>query len=151
MKRIILAASTVLLILVFASVGANAQTMTQTLTFEQQCLDLDADTVEEDSCRDPSSDESSWDILVAYHADRTVHAVIFQNFRNEVEIAHLENATFEEVTAADIAGASFTTDAIDRSCDGTSVILIRTDLGAVFKLGNVSEDGTGLSFDYELL
>ena len=151
MKRIISVTLTAFLISVFVAATATAQTMTQRLAFEQECLDLDTDTVEEDSCRDPSSDESSWDILVAYHADRAVRAVFFQNPLNEVEIAHLENTSFVEVTAADIAGAPFTRDVVDQPFDSTRVILIRTDLGAVYKLGNVLEDETGFSFDYELL
>ena len=151
MKRILFAALTALLVSVFVPLRATAQTMTRTLAFEEECLDLDTDTVDEDSCRDSSSDESSWDILVGYHADRSVRAVIFQNHSKEVEIAHLENATFDEVTAADIAGAPFTRDPIDQPFDSARVILIRTDLGAVYKLGNVLEGETGLSFDYALL
>jgi len=151
MKRLVSLAWTALLgSSILFPATATAEVVTQTLAFEAECLDLEGGTIQ-NSCLDPSSDPASWDILVAYHADRTFHAVIFQNQVNDVEIAYLENTTFEAVTAADIASATFTKDVLDPPCDRTSVALIRTDLGSVYKLGNGSEDENGFSFDYELL
>ncbi len=113
-------------------------------------MDLDTGAVQE-SCRDPAAEASGWDILVAYHADRQLRSVLFQNPSRQVQIAHLPGRSFEEVTAADIEGAPFTEGAVDEPFDDARVILIRTDLGAVFKLGNPLEADDGLTFDYALL
>jgi len=150
MKKIMSVALATLLLSVFVPITATAEATTQTLTFEDECMDLDTGIVE-NSCQDPSSDEPSWDVLVAHNTDRSVHSAIFPNARSNVEISHLVNKTFEQVTVDDIASASFMKDAIDEPFDTTLVILIRTDLGAVYKLGNATEDENGLNFDYEIL
>jgi hypothetical protein len=127
---------------------------TQTLSFEDQCLDLDTGTVHgtaEESCMDVVGDQTPWDIQIAYHADREVHGVVVLNLDGALEIAYLEGVNFDSVTADAIAGAPFVTEDSDRSFDGTVVILIRTDLGAVYKLGNPSEVDTGVTFDTEQL
>ena len=77
--------------------------------------------------------------------------MIFANASNGVEVAHLESAVFEDVTSDDIADAQFKQEELDVPFQPGLVILIRTDNGVVFKLGNPSENGSGLSFDYEPL
>ena len=152
MKRLVSLAWTAILGLssILFSATATAEVVTQTVAFEAECLDLDTGAVD-DSCLDPSSEASNWDVLIAYHADRTVHAVVLQNQLNNVEIAHVQNRAFNEGMLEDIAGATFTQNVIDQPFDGTRVILIRTDLGAIYKLGNAFEEESGVSFDFELL
>ena len=71
---------------------------------------------------------------------------------NEVEVAHLEGASFAAVGADDVAGASLHDERHgSKSSTVNRVVLVRTDLETVFKLGNVSEDGSGLTFDSEEL
>jgi len=158
MRRVVRFALTGILALVLGSVAAIAGATTRTLAFEQACLDLDIGVVDEEFCSGPPSRgsddlpvEASWDIRVGYHADRAARAVIFQNGASEVEIAHLTGVAFDDVTSAAIAGASFTLDVVDQPFDAARVILVRTDRGAVYKLGNAFEDETGLRLDYELL
>ena len=121
-----------------------------TLDFEAEYVDLDGGTTEHvDFGSFPEND--GWDVMVAYNAGGTVHSVLFQNQSDGREIAHLTGASFDAVSAADAASASFTTSLIDASFDTDRVVLIRTDLGAVYKLGNPDEDDQGLTFDAALL
>ena len=132
--------------------GAAADPTSVTLDFETACLDLDAGVVET-ACQVAAitAEEPTWDVLVAYDADRTVKAVLVQNRANAVEVAHLEGATFATTGPDAVAGATFTAELVDVAFGSDRVILVETDLGAVFKLGNVSEDEDGLTFDYEQL
>ena len=139
----------VALVCLLAAGGSLAEPTTRTLAFEEQCLDLDTNVVE-NSCP-PSPSESGWDVAVGYNADRATRSVLGINARGGVEIAYLENKSFDEVTEADIDDAVFDAGTVDRSFDAQQVALIRTEAGAVFKLGNGVEDGDGLRFDYELL
>lgn len=145
--------SAVLVLLSFTA--THSEVLTRTLAFEVECLDVETGTVVT-SCRDPFSDddwlgEEAWDVLMAYHADRTVHTVVWQNPANGTEIAFLDGIPFENVTVDHVASASFARDLVDQPLDTTRVVLIRTDTGAVFKLGNPLETDTGVTFDVELL
>ena len=137
-----------LTLLVFmVSMPAQAQPVTQTLAFESECLDLDAANLVQD-CETP---EGVWDVIATYHAHRDVHAVVIQNQGNEIEIAVLDGAAFSDVTSDDATGVTFSTERIDWAFDGSFVLLVRTDLGAVFKLGNANETALGVTLDYERL
>lgn len=144
-----LAALTVLL----ASTVAPAATLTQTVAFESECLDLDTGELAT-SCRERVMEEGGdvvWDAAVGYHADRNVHAVVLPNPAAGSEVALLAGRTFDDVTAADAEAATFVADVLDEPFDLGAVVLVRTDRGAVYKLGRPLEDAMGVTFDYELL
>jgi hypothetical protein len=127
-------------------------TLAGSLPFYNAALDLDSDTEIPSFMGSPGTfPGTAWDFYFANNGSRPVHAVLFQNGGNSVEIAHLLGRTFDSVTEADVATATFTTGLVDEPFDATRVVLVRTDLGAVYKVGNASEDATTVFFDYELL
>jgi len=97
--------------------------------------------------------EQGWDLYVYYSSGSTPHSVIRQNQTTVVEIAHLAGVSLESLTEADYDGATFTTDLVADQFDAGRVILIRTDLGRVYALGNPVEDDTAqtLTFDAVLI
>lgn len=99
------------------------------------------------------STQEAWDLYVYNNFSTDPHSVIRQNQTTAVEIAHLPGVTLGTLTEADLQGASFTTDWVDTPFDTARVILIRTDLGHVYALGNPSEDLTNgtLTFDAALI
>lgn len=120
-----------------------------TMAFEDEELNLDSGEIT--SC--PLGRCSSTvgpDFYVVYNGLRTIHAVIFQNGSNGgVEIAHLPGITLDELTEQDLLGATFTTDIVGDSFDEGRTILIRTDLGAVYALGNPVEDDQNLTLTFD--
>ena len=113
MKRLAFVGLTVLLAGALLPPVGRAQPVTETLSFSEECLDLDTGTIE-DACYDVLEDQE-WDLLVTYNSERAVHAVVFQNRVNDLEIAHLENTAFEDVTSDDVDSASFTKDVVDEA------------------------------------
>ena len=111
-------------------------------------LDLETgDTASADIIAPPPPAEM--DFNFAYNGARPIHSVVFQ--RTGRQIAHLPNRTFESVTVADTIGAPFTNSLVDTSFDANRVILLRTDAGNIFKLGNPVETASaadGCTFDY---
>ena len=95
------------------------------------------------------SDNTAWDIYVHNNTQTDPHAVIRQNQTLEIEIAHLPGVTLDVLTEEDVAGAVFTTDLIADPFDAERVILIRTDAGGVYALGNPVEDGTALTLTFD--
>ena len=138
-------------VVLVAAATAHAETTDVTLQFDKERLDLDTGEIVE-SLDLPSPGESdAWDLGVARNSNRDAKAVILQNRSNEVEIAHLPGRTFAEVTSDDIEAASFTTEPVDESFGAGLVILVRTDTGLVFKLGNAAETADGVTFDHAQL
>ncbi len=124
----------------------HGSTTSATLGFEMDFIDLDTGVVTRDDFMGGGPEN---DLNIAYNAGRPVHSVVFQQFGRE--IAHLTGVAYADVTGCDVAGAAFTTSLIDISFDPGRVILVRTDTGAVFKMGNPVEGDT-LTFDFaELL
>lgn len=62
--------------------------------------------------------------------------VVLQNRLGGRLIAHLAGRGFRGVHLADTAGAGFTAERIDEAFDSTRTILIRTDAGNIYKVGN---------------
>jgi hypothetical protein len=134
-----------------------AEPVSYTIQASRQRADLDA--------RDPEaitvcpfgicSTTEDWDMWVHRSTQTEPESVIRQNQTNGVEIAHLPGVTLEELTEEDFEGAQFTTELIADLFDAGRVILIRTDLGNVFALGNPVEDSAGgtwtLTFDAALI
>jgi len=99
------------------------------------------------------STQEAWDLYVYYSSSGTPHSVIRQNQTAGVEIAHLPGVTLDGLTEADYQGASFTTELVPDPFDSGRVILIRTDQGRVYALGNPVEDSSAqtLTFDAVLI
>jgi hypothetical protein len=129
-----------------------ATPVTYTIQFNRQRPDLD--TGEVTVCPfGICSTQDGWDLWVYNDFSTDPHSVIRQNQTTAVEIAHLPGVTLGSLTEADLQGASFTTDLVSDPFDTARVILIRTDLGNVYALGNPSEDLTNgtLTFDAALI
>lgn len=94
-------------------------------------------------------DNEAWDIYVHNSTQTDPHAVIRQNQTLDLEIAHLPGVTLDVLTEEDVAAAVFTTDLIADPFDAERVILIRTNEGGVYALGNPVEDGTAMALSFD--
>ncbi len=59
--------------------------------------------------------------------------------------------TLASLTEADVQAATFTTELVDESFDAGRVILIRTDLGSTYALGNPVENTILLTLTFDAL
>lgn len=84
--------------------------------------------------------EEEWDVWASNSSGTEGGTVIRQDEADGVEIAHLPGVTLSGLTEADYAAATFTPAPVDDPFDAARVILIRTDLGNVYALGDPSED-----------
>lgn len=94
-------------------------------------------------------DNTAWDIYVHNSTQTEIHAVIRQNQTLDLEIAHLPGVTLDTLTEEDVAGAVFTTELVADPFDAGRVILIRTNEGGVYALGNPVEDGTAMTLSFD--
>jgi hypothetical protein len=99
----------------------------------------------------PSPDE--WDLYVYNSSQTDPHSVIRQNQSTAVEISHLPGVVLDDLTEGDFELAAFTTELVSEAFDSGRVILIRTDVGTVYALGNPVEDtfAQTLTFDAALI
>jgi hypothetical protein len=99
------------------------------------------------------SSTEEWDLYVYNSLTSDPHSIIRQNENTAVEIAHLPGVTLQTLAETDLQGATFTTDQVGDPFDAGRVILMRTDRGNVYALGNPLEDTTNgrLSFDAALI
>jgi hypothetical protein len=119
-----------------------------TLQFNRLRPNLDNGEVKE--CPFGICDTSeAWDLHVYNSSSSDPHSVIRQNQTTGVQIAHLAGKTFATLTAADVSGATFTTEWVADSFDSDRVILIKTDVGAVYALGNPVENMTDLTLTFD--
>lgn len=120
-----------------------------TLVFETQALDMDTGTIEE---RTPGSLDGTEgvDLRIGYHADRIPHAVVMTAGEG-VTLAVMSNVSFDNVTATDVAGLSFSAEVIDQPLEASDTVVVKTGAGATFKLGDAFEDDAGVTFSYEML
>ncbi|MFT5144392.1 MAG: putative repeat protein (TIGR01451 family), partial [Thalassolituus oleivorans] len=89
-------------------------------------------------------------ILVSEYDFRFTGAGVNIDPLNMAEVVLLPGVPFGDVTLADIAGQSFGTSNIN-GIDEDDTVLIRTATGAVFKVGNITEDAGKFNFEYEEL
>ena len=123
-----------------------ADPVTYTIRFNNRRPDLDTEEILECSfglCSDADNDR--WDVYAENNSSTEPHSIIRYNQTIGVEIAHLPGVTLESLTEADYEGAVFTTDPVDDPFDVNRVILVRTDVGNVFALGNPIEDVESLT------
>lgn len=124
-----------------------------TLRFGRERPDLDDGGTITECPFSICSTTEAWDLYVYYSSASTPHSIIRQNQTIGVEIAHLPGVTLDGLTEADVSGATFTTDLVADPFDAGRVILIKTDLGNVYALGNPVEDTDAqtLTFDAALV
>ncbi len=120
-----------------------------TMEVESQVLDLDAGTVADALTEDLTAPTGA-DVQLAYNADRTPHAAVFP-VGNGVELAFVAGVGFDGVSSSDVPNLAFFTEPIDLPFSANDCVVIRTDQGTVFKLGNATENGTSITFNFEPL
>ncbi|NNE34074.1 MAG: hypothetical protein HKN13_02485 [Rhodothermales bacterium] len=123
---------------------------TATINVESEAFDLDGGAIHADDIVGSPDDTTVADIRFAYHADRTPHAVAFPA-GDGIEMALIEGAAFDTVTSSDIAGLVFSSEPTDTPFVGNRTMVIRTDTGAVYKIGNATEGELVVTFDYAAL
>ena len=131
-----------------AVVCAASDPVSYTIRFSRDRPDLETGELTECSfgfC--PTTDD--WDLYVHNSSQTTPQSVIRQNQTNGVEIAHLPGVTLDDMTEEDVAGATWTTELVADPFDAGRVILIKTDLGNVYALGNPVEDTTALTLTFD--
>jgi hypothetical protein len=117
------------------------------LRFESEALELSSGAI---SASPGAAGEGGGDIVAALNAQNSVHAVLLPA-REGIQIAHLTGVAYEAVDAAAAAIVDFPPAAADRAFAPGNTVLVRTPEGALFKLGNPSEDEAAVSFDCERL
>lgn len=118
-----------------------------TMAFELDYLDLERLTVRP-GVGPLGMPTPQMDLKIAYAANQVPHAIV-QNV-NGAAIAVLANRTLATLTAADVAGATFSFVTPTTPFDATHVVLINTPAGTnTFALGNPAES-TNISFDVRL-
>ena len=130
----------------FAPVPAMA-TETVTMDMASQAIDLDSGAVTEATSTVPASGA---DVKLAYNADRAPHAVVFP-VGQQVEIAFVAGVGYDGLTPPDIATLTFSAEPVDLPFSANDCIVVRTDQGTFFKLGNAAESGLSITFNYEQL
>ncbi len=121
-----------------------------TLDMESQVFDLDSGTVADAMTEDPTDNPAGADVLLAYNADRTPHAVVFP-VAEGVELAFVANVGFDGISSSDVSTLAFSTEPIDLPFSANDCVVVRTDQGTVFKLGNATEIGMSITFNYQPL
>ena len=119
------------------------------LEVESQAFDLDAGTVAEPALEDMTAPAGA-DIQLAYNADRTPHAVVFP-VGEGVEISFVASVGFDGISSSDIPNLVFSSEPTDLPFSANDCVVIRTDQGAVFKIGNAVESGSSVTFNYAAL
>jgi len=135
-----------LIVLSFSLPQAEAANLI-TINIQTQALDLDSGIVF-DLADEPDVEPTGADIMMAYHADRTPHAVVRPAAKG-VAIAFIDNIAYDGVSAAEVEGLSFSVQALDVALGAGDTVIVLTDNGAVFKLGNSVESTTAVTFNYE--
>ncbi len=120
-----------------------------TMEVESQVLDLDTGTIIDPTSEDPTLAAGA-DVQLAYNADRTPHAVVFP-VGEGVEMSFVAGVGFDGVSLPDIPNLVFSSGPTDLPFSGNDCVVIRTDQGAVFKLGNAIESGFSVTFNYVAL
>ena len=125
----------------------GAEIFTETLAYETQGLDLDSGTVIGAAL--PGAEEA--DIRFAYNALQSPSAVLVPGAIEGIELAYLWDVAFDGVTAESMDGLSFSPEVIDMPLAAGDTILVRTESGSVFKIGNALVLDTGVTFDFSKL
>ena len=119
------------------------------LEVESQAFDLDAGTVAAPAPEDVIGLAGA-DVLLAYNADRTPHAVVIP-VAEGVEMSFVAGVGFDGISSSDISSLVFSDEPTDLPFSANDCVVIRTDQGAVFKIGNAVESGSTVTFNYAAL
>lgn len=122
---------------------------TVTMGMASQVLDLDAGTVSDSLATDPAGSAGA-DVQLAYNADRTPHSVVVP-IGEGVEMAFVAGVGFDGITSSDLESLTFSAEPGDQPFSADDCVVVRTDQGAYFKLGNASESALSITFNYEQL
>jgi hypothetical protein len=90
------------------------------------------------------------DMLLAYNADRTPHAVVIP-VGDGVEMAFAAGVGFDGISSSDLGSLAFSAEPSDLPFSANDCVVVRTDQGTYFKLGNATESGLSVTFNYEQL
>lgn len=133
-------------------VCAPADPTSYTVDYNRERPDLDAGEITTCPFGICSTSED-WDLYVYNSSQTDPPSIIRQNESTNVEIAHVAGTTLGELTEAEFEGATFTTEIVNEPFDTGMVILLSTDVGGVYALGNPSVDVTAgtLTFDAALI
>ncbi len=131
----------------FLTASADAGVLLQTLAFEAEEFDLDGGIVTEAV---DVADGSFADIKVAYNADRDLHSVVVP-VTEHVEMAFVEGVAFDGITLDEVANLAFSSEAVDLPFSTNDCIVIRSDQGVFYKIGNAVESDTAVTFNYASL
>lgn len=135
------------LFVLIGGLSSQAMAASATLEFEAQGLDLDTGAVVDAG---PVAEPTGADLIIAYNADAVPHSVAVPAGAG-VEILYLDNTPFANVTAASISGLAFTPKSTGLPLELNDTVVIRTDAGTLFKVGNAVEEGTSVTISYEQL
>ena len=135
--------------LIVVTLSGQAMAASETLEFETQGLDLDTGAVVEVT---PGQmvEANQADFFISYNADVVPHAVLIPATEH-VEMAFLSDVAFSDVTVDSISGLTFTADIVDEPLGQNDTVILRTDTGSVFKLGNAVEGEASVTVSYEQL
>ncbi len=115
---------------------------------EVQVFDLDSASVL-DSTSGMLETSAGADVRFAYNPDRTIHIVAFPAGEG-VELAFVDEVAFDAVSAANVAGLTFSSAPTDLPLEASDTVVLRTDTGAIFKIGNAVENSLAVvTFNYE--
>ena len=120
-----------------------------TLEMESQVFDLDTGTAIDASPGDVIALTGA-DVQLAYNADRTPHAVVVP-VTEGVEMSFVAGVGFDGVSSADVSNLVFSSEPTDLPFSPEHCVVIRTDQGALFKIGNAAESGSSVTFNYAAL
>jgi len=116
-----------------------------TLAFEIEGLDLDTDTVISDLS---PIDTAGADIKIAYNALRSTAAVVFPTGTEGIELAFVANVGFDGITAESLTSLTFQAEPVDLPFTASDTVVVKTDAGAFYKLGNAIESSDSVTFNY---
>ena len=120
--------------LIGVTLSGQAMAASETLEFETQGLDLDTGTVVE-ATSGQVVEANQADFFISYNADVVPHAILIPATEH-VEMAFLSDVAFPDVTVDSISGLIFTAAIVDEPLGENDTVILRTDTGSVFKLGN---------------
>ncbi len=110
--------------------------------------DLDAGVLVECSFGLCPSDDA-WDIYAYFDSQSEPQSIIRQNQTTNLEIAHLAGVTLATLTEADVSGATFSTELLTTPFATTDVVLVKTQSGSVYALGNPDENTLMLTLTFD--
>lgn len=127
----------------FSTMVQSSGIYTTRLAFAIKGFDLDAGAA---TISDIPGNANGTDIWMAYNALRLPGSLVMVNATDGVELIFVFGVFFDGVTVDSLADLTFSAKPVDASFSTADTVVMRTDTGAVFKLGNASDSDTGVTF-----